>query len=142
MRYLIYLTFVVSTSLSAGEIHKWIDEDGNVHYTDAPPVSTQTETVRVQSAPSNPGRALPRLLTQDDSDDENTNSGGDTTTNSEVSEDVATSACARARSDLEIIRSSSKIKFNYADGTERYMSADEIEARRQRSQDDIDKYCN
>lgn len=141
MRYLIYLTLIVSTSLSAGTIHKWIDDDGNVHYTDAPPVSAKSETVRVQSAPSNPGKPLPRLSTQGDSSADS-NTGVDTAVNSKAAEEEAISTCDRAKSDLEIIRSSSKIKFNYADGTERYMSADEIEQRRQRSQDDIDKFCS
>lgn len=141
MRYLIYLTLIVSTSLSAGTIHKWTDEDGNVHYTDAPPVSAKSETVRVQSAPSNPGKPLPRLSTQGDSSADS-NTGVDTAVNAKAAKEEATSICDRARSDLEIIRSSSKIKFNYADGTERYMSADEIEQRRQRSQDDIDKFCS
>jgi hypothetical protein len=52
MRYLTYLVLVVSTSLNAGTIHKWVDENGNVHYGDAPPVKTKTENVRVQSASS------------------------------------------------------------------------------------------
>jgi hypothetical protein len=141
MRYLIYLTFVVSTTLSAGEIHKWVDEDGNVHYTDAPPVSTTTETVRVQSAPSNPGKPLPRLSTQGDSGGD-TDTGEDSVTNSEVAQEQARSTCERARSDLEIINASSSIKFNFADGTTRDMTSDEIAERRQRSEDDIDKYCN
>ena len=57
MRYLTYLVLVVSTSLNAGTIHKWVDENGNVHYGDAPPVKTKTENVRVQAAPSNPGKS-------------------------------------------------------------------------------------
>ena len=61
MRYLIYLTLLASASLNAGSIHKWTDADGNVFYGDTPPVSAKTEGVRVQSAPSNPGKALPRL---------------------------------------------------------------------------------
>jgi len=65
MRYLIFLILVVSTSLHAGTIQKWVDENGNVHYGDAPPVSTKTENISVQSAPSNPGKALPRLSTEE-----------------------------------------------------------------------------
>ena len=61
MRLLIYLTFIVFSTANAANIHKWVDEEGNVHYSDSPPVSTSTEKVRVIGAPSNPGRALPRL---------------------------------------------------------------------------------
>ena len=75
MKYFIYLLVMVSTSLGAGEILKWTDEDGNVFYGDAPPLEAITEPVRVIGAPSNPGRALPRLSDGNSGGNSN-NSGG------------------------------------------------------------------
>ena len=63
MRMIICLLIMTSSSLFAGSIHKWVDDDGNIYYGDAPPFTVETELVRVLSAPSNPGRALPRLST-------------------------------------------------------------------------------
>jgi len=138
MRYLIFLILVVSTSLQAGTILKWVDENGNVHYGDAPPVTTKTENVSVQSAPSNPGKALPRLSTEQADD-----TGGDGSADSEnVSDDQAQSLCDSARNDLEIINTSSNIQLKQADGSTRYMSADEVEQRRVSSQAQADRYCN
>ena len=40
-------------TVSAGsEIHKWIDEDGNVHYSDSPPSDVETELVKPLPTPS------------------------------------------------------------------------------------------
>ena len=61
MRFLIFLALLVTVPLQAGTIKKWVDEEGNVYYGDSPPISVKTENVRVLSAPSNPGKALPRL---------------------------------------------------------------------------------
>ncbi|MCP4765586.1 MAG: DUF4124 domain-containing protein [Gammaproteobacteria bacterium] len=138
MRNLIYLILVASTSLQAGTILKWVDENGNVHYGDAPPATTKTENVSVQSAPSNPGKALPRLSTEQSDD-----TGGDGSADSEnVSDDQAQSLCDSARNDLEIISTSNNIQLKQADGSTRYMSADEVEQRRVSSQAQADRYCN
>ena len=140
MRYLIYLTLLASTSLNAGSIHKWTDADGNVFYGATPPVSTKTEDVRVQSAPSNPGKALPRLSSPESpavaaGDTPVTDSSGNVPT------DQAKIACDNAKEDLDVIGRSSRIKLQLADGTSRYLTSEEIDARRTQAEDDIQRFC-
>ena len=140
MRYLIYLTLLVSASLNAGSIHKWTDADGNVFYGDTPPVSAKTEGVRVQSAPSDPGKALPRLGSPEipaaaEGDTPATDSNGNVPT------DQAKIACENAKEDLDVIGRSSRIKLQLADGTSRYLSSEEIDARRAQAEDDIQRFC-
>ncbi len=140
MRYLIYLTLLASTSLTAGSIHKWTDADGNVFYGDTPPVSAKTEDVRVQSAPSNPGKALPRLS----SPGSPVAAGSDTPatdSNGNIPADQAKIACDNAKQDLEVIGRSSRIKLNSADGTTRYLTSEEIEERRIQAEADIQRFC-
>jgi hypothetical protein len=140
MRYLIYLMFLASMSLNAGTIHKWVDEEGNVHYGDAPPVTVKTEGVRVQSAPSNPGKALPRLSPPDSSED--TASGTTAATeNDSIPEDQARIACEKAQEDLKVISNSNRIKLRSADGSTRYMTTEEIEERRTQSEADVERFC-
>lgn len=142
MRYFIYLTLLTSMSLNAGSIHKWVDEDGNVHYGDAPPVSAKTEGVRVQSAPSNPGKALPRLSKPASGTD--TDTGGDpgaTASNEQVPEDQAKIACDQATEDLKVITRSSRVKLKAADGSTRYLSSEEIEERKTQAEADIERFC-
>ncbi len=140
MRYLICLISVLlSASVAAGTIHKWVDEEGNVHYGDAPPVRAKTESVRVQSAPSNPGRALPRLNNQAT---EAAGSGTSATAGAgDVPADQAKIACDQAREDLQVINRSSRIKLRTADGGERYLSTEEIAERKERAENDVKQFC-
>ena len=140
MRYLIYLMLLASMSLNAGTIHKWVDDEGNTHYGDAPPVTAKTEGVRVQSAPSNPGKALPRLSSPDSSQATAGGSGGGVQ-NETVPEDQARVACEKAQEDLRIINNSNRIKLRSADGNTRYMTSEEIEERKTQSEADIERFC-
>jgi hypothetical protein len=139
MRYLIYLLLATSTSLTAGSIQKWTDENGNVHYGDAPPVRTKSEDVRVQSAPSNPGKALPRLNSSDDSDQ--AAGDNDEDNKQEGSEEQSSKNCAVARSDLDIINNSIRVKLQEPDGNIRYLSESEIAERKAVAQAQVSRFC-
>lgn len=139
MRYLICALLLASLPLQAGTIKKWVDEDGNVHYGDSPPVSAKTESIRVLSAPSNPGKALPRL---GDTSSEDTANGGDAGGDpGKVPADQAREACDAATEDLRVIRSSSRIRLKAADGSTRYMTTEEIQQRKEQAEADIKQFC-
>ena len=139
MRYLIYLILAISTSLTAGSIQKWTDENGNVHYGDVPPVKTRSENVRVQSAPSNPGKALPRLNSSDDSDQ--AAGDNDEDNKQEGSEEQSSKNCAVARSDLDIINNSIRVKLQEPDGNVRYLNESEIAERKAAAQAQVSRFC-
>ena len=139
MRYLIYLILAVSTSLNAGSIQKWTDENGNVHYGDAPPARTKSENVRVLSAPSNPGKALPRLNSSNDSGQaENDKAAGN---KQEVSDKQASNICASARADLDLLNNSIRIKLQQPDGEVRYLNESEIAERKAATQIEVNRFC-
>lgn len=142
MKYLICLFILISSSAYAGSIHKWVDEDGNTHYGDAPPASVTTKELRVDVVPSDPGKALPRLGT---SDSASASGGGSTSSGkpvSKVPEDQAKTACEQARGDLKIISSSPRIRLKNADGSSRYMTTEEIKARQENAEKDVKEFCN
>lgn len=144
MRNIICLFILTSSSLYAGEILKWVDEDGNIFYGDSPPLMVETERVRVISAPSNPGRALPRLS---DQGSKNTNAAKGTNVASSdgdqprLPEDQAKIACVEATEDLRVISRSSRIRLRAADGSTRYMTTEEINARRERAETAVSLHC-
>ena len=145
MRVIICLFILVSSSLFAGEILKWVDEDGNIYYGDAPPISAETERVRVLSAPSNPGKALPRLST-DSSTDNSNKRGTDIATGGaqddfKLPADQAKIACEEATADLKVINNSSRIRLRSADGSTRYMTTEEIDVRRENAEKDVSLHC-
>jgi hypothetical protein len=128
-------TSLNSTSLDAGAIHKWVDDKGNVHYGDAPPVTTSSKNVRVQSAPSDPGKALPRLNSPDSSSEA-------AQSEQKVSAERASKICASAKADLDVISTSDRIKLQTADGSIRYLSDEEIAERQASSQAEVDRFCS
>ncbi len=142
MKYLICLFILISSSAYAGSIHKWVDEDGNTHYGDAPPASVTTKELRVDVVPSDLGKALPRLGTSDSASTSGGGSTGSGKPGSKVPEDQAKTACEQAQGDLKIISSSPRIRLKNADGTSRYMTTEEIKARRQNAEKDVKEFCN
>lgn len=144
MRYLIYLTLFLSSSLSAGNILKWVDEDGKVYYGDTPPASIKTEPVSVQSAPSNPGKALPRLSAPKNTEAAPGNGTEGTPlspTAAKTPPDQSKIACKQAKEDLEVLNRSSRIKLRSSDGTTRTLSDEEIIQRKEQAQADINRFC-
>lgn len=138
MRFIvIYLSLIFSASLYAGSIQKWIDEEGNVHYGDTPPIDANTSDVRVTGLPSNPGRALPRL-SGNDGDDKSSSNNANT---SGEAQDAAKLTCDRAKKDLEVLNGNVPIRLKGADGSESYMTAEQIEARRKSTEVDIKNFC-
>ena len=143
MRYLIFLFFAVSMSLQAGSIQKWVDEDGNVHYGDAPPAAVKSQTVRVQSAPSNPGKPLPRLSDENGEGDGGGNAAAESdNATAEASPEQAAAKCERARSDLNIINTNTNIQLKQPDGTTRYLTGEEVDQYRRKAEADIAQYCS
>ncbi len=139
MKHTLLLLLLVSGLVQAAGIKKWIDEEGVVHYGDAPPLQVQTEPVSVSRPPSNPGKPLPRLKI-DQAGKNNVARGGAGATPI-ANEEEARKICERARKDLQIIETSTRIRLKQADGSERYMSKEEIEQRRDKSEKLIKKYC-
>lgn len=132
MKYLILLTVLFSTGLQAGGIHKWVDSEGNTHYGDAPPAETNTQQIRVLGAPSEPGRVLPRLKIDQ----------SDTQANApKISAEQAAVICQQAREVLDVISSSSTVQLKLADGSQRYLSTEEIAARKERAEADVKQFC-
>ena len=132
-------TSLNSTSLNAGAIHKWVDDKGNVHYSDAPPAKTISKNVHVQSAPSDPGKPLPRLKTSTVDSDQTAGGAGK---EQKVSAEQASNICASAKADLDVISTSDRIKLQTADGSVRYLSDEEIAERQASSQAEVDRFCN
>ena len=59
--------FVLYSEDATADIYKWVDEEGNVHYSDNPPQNAETERVQLPSTPDpkgDPSEALRRRLEQ------------------------------------------------------------------------------
>ncbi|MDJ0832645.1 MAG: DUF4124 domain-containing protein [Gammaproteobacteria bacterium] len=138
-RFLLPIIFIACNSQAAG-IQKWIDESGQIHYGDRPPAKVTSEEIKVNRPPSNPGRPLPRL--GDEQPDETAGVNPDNIPPGDAtSDEQAAEICAQSRKDLQVIQRSTRIRLRQADGSSRYMTAEEIDQRRERSEKDIEEFC-
>ena len=138
-RLLIPILLISSSSFAAG-IQKWVDESGQVHYGDRPPVKTSAEPVQVSRPPSNPGKPLPRFTGSQNADKPATHPDN-LPVGEETSESQAQQACEQARKDVSTLNRSTRLRLKSPDGTERYMTAEEIAERRTLSENDIKQFC-
>ena len=142
-RFLIPMMFIACNSYAAG-IQKWTDESGNIHYGDAPPIKTKTESVRVSRPPSNPGKPLPRLTTGDSADGSQQKTTGtkvEQKKQDRTTEEVNKQVCEKTKESLKVISSNSLIRLKLSDGTERALSDEEIDERRLKLEQDVKQYC-
>jgi len=143
-RILIALIFA-TTSSYAGSIQKWVDENGNVHYGDNPPVSIKAQKINVSRPPSNPGKPLPRLgnLNKDKKNENGSTSEdpGNPQQTAQDSDEEKAKACKTARNNLDIVVRSDNVRLRLPDGSERELSDKEMDERRTRYEQEIKRYC-
>jgi len=142
MKYLICLFILFSSTTYAGSIHKWVDDEGNTHYGDAPPATVNTKELKVDTVPSDPGKALPRLGSSDPASAKTAgNNSGSDNSGSKVPADQAKIACEQAQGDLKVIKSNSRVRLKNPDGTSRYMTTEEIKSRQQKAEENVKSFC-
>ena len=64
MRIAAFIVLLLAGSLVAAdsEVYKWVDEEGNVHYSDTPPENVESEEVQIDVAPAAGDGSTERLL--------------------------------------------------------------------------------
>ena len=148
MKYLVCLFLLISSSAYAGSIQKWVDDEGNTHYGDIPPTSVHTQEIRVDVAPSDPGKALPRLETSNpessatESSTTSSNSPDGAQPDPEMTDDQAKAICEEAHREIKVLNNSKhRSRVRNSDGTSRHLSGEERKAYRGQANQDIKDYC-
>jgi hypothetical protein len=64
VRIAVFIVLLLAGSLVAAdsEVYKWVDEEGNVHYSDTPPEDVESEEVEIDVAPAAGDDSTERLL--------------------------------------------------------------------------------
>jgi len=143
MKYFVCLLILISSSTFAEGIYKWVDDDSNTNYGDVPPPSVDTEELSVDVAPSDPGRALPRLETSDPGSATTSSSSPDNAEpDSEMTDDQAEAICKQAHHGIKVLNNSKRrSNVRKPDGGYRRMTTEERKIYRKQSEQDIKDYC-
>ena len=141
------LTLTGSGAALAGDIYKWVDEDGNVHYGDKP-VGSQAQRMAIDSRPTNASRASAETQSLMASRDAAAERRAEVdATEAEQAElraerEKRAEACSTARAQMQRMITARRVYQEDENGERVYLDDAEREAARERVENQINEHCN
>jgi len=130
----------------AGEIYKWTDNDGNVHYEDRPTAGTEIERLDVRSSNTDNTIVQARLDQDRKARDAARQVASEappemTKTEIRAEQEERQERCQYYRDRLGAFLSSRRVYEENAAGEKTYLDDDEILAARSAVEEEINEYC-
>jgi len=140
------LTPFVARGALASEIYKWTDAEGNVHYGDVP-VSAQSERLAITSKPTNTAQVQATTQARLDAsakqrEEEAKLPAGPTPEELRAEADERAKQCTAHRAQLQKFLTSRRIYREDENGERVYMDEAEMQATRERAENQVEEYCN
>ena len=141
------VTLGFSGAVLAGEIYKWTDDDGNVHYEDRP-LGDNVERLDVGSRSTNNAsvqasidarreRETVRAEARSKRDEDKL-----TAADEKVASEQRTASCEKSRARMQNYLAARRLYNQDADGERVYLDDDQIMEARAKAQEQIQKYCD
>lgn len=144
-------TIVFATSLAgawptqAAKLYKWVDDQGNITYSEKKPPDVQAETIRLRSATLDAGGAQEKLDALNERAEEQQKdrdfAENSATATAERNERMA-SNCKIARENMRILQTTSRIQDKDSNGEPYFLDEAGIQAKMKATQQQIDSNCN
>jgi hypothetical protein len=140
------LTLAASGAALAGDIYKWVDDEGNVHYEDKP-VGTQSERMAIDSRPTDRARVAAQVQARADARAEAREAEAAAAAEGPSEEDLQAQAaerrqkCEQSRANMQRLITSRRIYREDENGERVYLDESEMQATRQRVEDEISDFC-
>jgi len=159
MRVAAFLTLLVTLCVMAAEpeIYKWVDEEGNVHYSDSPPESVESERVHIDAAPPPGDGSTERLLERAEQTRERLAAEREARASADEAEASRRAAdkehCVFARQQLISLQQNLPVyrdetgklrtlsEYDVYEGEREYLDDEERRLEIARVQDEIERYC-
>jgi len=152
MRYLaiaVALTLAVTTAGTAiaGEIYKWTDEDGNVHFEDRP-AGEEPERLAIRSKPTDPARvqamaqARASAASKAAVEEAAATPEGPSAEELQAQADERAQECSSYRTRLQKYVTSRRIYREDESGERVYLDEDEMRAERERVENQVQEFCS
>ena len=131
----------------AGDIYKWVDEDGNVHYGDKP-AGDDPQRLAIASQPTDPARVQAQLQTGAETRASAREARAAAAEEEEALEEQRAEAaelaqkCEQARATMQRFVTSRRLYREDDDGERTYLDEAEMQAARQRVEDQISQHCS
>ena len=138
------LALGAATTAEAAKLYKWVDEDGNVTYSQQKPPDQKAETIRLRSATLNADGAREKL-------DQLNERAGEQQKDREFAENSATATrerdermannCKIARENMRILRTTSRIQAKDENGEPYFLDDSAIQAKIAETERQIQNNC-
>jgi uncharacterized protein DUF4124 len=148
-KYLLVLLLLSSTCAFAA-ITKWVDSDGEVHYSDEPPPpDAQQKTLRsdedTQASQNASGVAAPKTIAESEADLKKAQiakkEAADKAAQQQAIKAAEQTNCANAQQNLKTLQDGTRIRIVDANGQPSYLDDNERQQRVEKAQNDINTYC-
>ena len=132
---------------AAGDIFKWTDEDGNVHFEDRP-AGENPEKVAIQSKPTNPARVQAMVQSRADAAAKAAAAeaaaapAGPSSEELQAQADARAEKCSTFRAQLQKYVTSRRLYRQDENGERVYLDENEMLAARERVENQVQDYCS
>jgi len=139
------LFFISAISISSycyAGIYKWVDEEGNVHYGQQRPATTQSERMRIQHHAPDDSSTYKRPGSKEGEEKKAEEPAAEKKKPETAAEKKRRLAvCAQAKKNLQTMQSVGRIRSKDKDGNASYISQEQKEAKIKQSRELISKHC-
>lgn len=143
----LFVTALLASGLTvAGEIYKWTDDNGNVHYEDRPTAESEMERLDIVSRNTDNSIVQARL----DADRKARDAARQVASEAppemskeeiRAEQEARQEKCQSYRDRLEAFLRSQRLYEEGEDGDRKYLSEEEVFAAREKVQGQIEEYC-
>ena len=132
---------------AAGDIFKWTDEDGNIHFEDRP-FGENPEKVAIQSRPTNPARVQANVQSRADAAAKAAKAEaaatptGPSPAELQAQADARAEKCSTSRALLQRFVTSRRLYRQDENGERVYLDENETLAARERVENQVQDYCS
>lgn len=138
------LSLCVSAAAEDSDVYRWVDADGEVHFSDRP-LSKSAKRLEITSRPTDNARInQERQARMEREQAQKAVAIESSSTEESAGEEAERMAenCRRARAALASIVNARRLYEPAQDGSRRYLDADQIAQRRAKAESDVAQWCN
>ncbi len=140
------LTLLVTGGALAGEIYKWTDAEGNVHYGDVP-VDAQSERLAIKSTSTNNANVQAQTQARVDARAQEREAAarlpdGPSSEELRAAAEQRAEQCTANKAQLQKFLTSRRIYREDENGERVYMDEAEMQATREQAVNRVEEYCN
>lgn len=136
-------------SVLAGDIYRYTDAEGNVHYVDRPTGAATEEIVPISSKPTNPAQVQARAQARysrttagNDASAEEDEEAKPTRAERAAAAKERADKCQRYRDQLETYVTSRRLYREDANGEREYLDEKEVQEARSKTEELVVEYCD